>query len=434
MLDAGCVCAELTEEENAVAVKYRSAGDKYLLIEYGPLELDLSLRLRIHALMQWLTNAGLPGLIDVTPGVRSLQLHYDSRQITLCSLVRRLLAAERTLPAAETMSVPSRVVHLPMAWNDSSVKLAIEKYSQSVRKDAPWNPSNVEFIRRINGLGSVEEVCRSVFETSYLVMGLGDVYLGAPAATPIDPRHRLLTTKYNPARTWTAEGTVGIGGVYMCIYGMDSPGGYQLVGRTLPIWNRYGHNDAFKDGKPWLLRFFDQVRYFEVSETELEQIRADFRRGNYALRIEQEEFSLSTYNRFLADNAASIAAFQERQQKAFVAERERWEAMGQTEDTQDWDAPVAAADEDAPPAGQTALTSHIAGNVWKVPVRDGQHVQEGEPLVVLEAMKMEIAVLAPASGIVHAVKVREGKPVKVGQPLIFFEESPALVSIAQSSD
>ncbi|HCW91615.1 MAG TPA: urea amidolyase, partial [Marinobacter sp.] len=40
---------------------------------------------------------------------------------------------------------------------------------------------------------------------SYLVMGLGDVYLGAPVATPLDPRHRLVTTKYNPARTWTAE-------------------------------------------------------------------------------------------------------------------------------------------------------------------------------------------------------------------------------------
>ena len=38
----------------------------------------------------------------------------------------------------------------------------------------------------------------------YLVLGLGDVYLGAPVATPVDPRHRLVTTKYNPARTWTA--------------------------------------------------------------------------------------------------------------------------------------------------------------------------------------------------------------------------------------
>jgi allophanate hydrolase subunit 1 len=82
-------------------------------------------------------------------------------------------------------------------------------------------------MRRINGLASVEDVPKTIFDTSYMILGLGDVYLGAPCAVPVDPRHRLLTSKYNPARTYTAEGTVGIGGVYMCIYGMDSPGGYQ---------------------------------------------------------------------------------------------------------------------------------------------------------------------------------------------------------------
>lgn len=90
--------------------------------------------------------------------------------------------------------------------------------------------------------------------------GLGDVYLGAPCAVPMDPRHRLVTTKYNPARTFTAEGTVGIGGSYMCVYPMDSPGGYQLVGRTLPIWNTFARAGPFSPDKPWLLRFFDQVR------------------------------------------------------------------------------------------------------------------------------------------------------------------------------
>jgi urea carboxylase len=74
-----------------------------------------------------------------------------------------------------------------------------------VRKDAPWCPSNIEFIRRINGLDSIEQVKEIVFSARYIVMGLGDVYLGAPVATPLDPRHRLVTTKYNPARTWTPK-------------------------------------------------------------------------------------------------------------------------------------------------------------------------------------------------------------------------------------
>lgn len=71
---------------------------------------------------------------------------------------------------------------------------------------------------------------------------------------PLDPRHRLVTTKYNPARTSTAENSVGIGGAYLCVYGMEGPGGYQFVGRTLQMWSRY-HEVADFAGKPRLLRF-----------------------------------------------------------------------------------------------------------------------------------------------------------------------------------
>jgi urea carboxylase len=155
---------------------------------------------------------------------------------------------------------------------------------QSVRSDAPWCPSNIEFIRRINGLDSVETVQRILFEASYLVLGLGDVYLGAPVATPIDPRHRLVTTKYNPARTWTPENAVGIGGAYLCVYGMEGPGGYQFVGRTVQMWNRYRQTADFKDGKPWVLRFFDQLRFYPVSESELLELRKDFITGSFKLR------------------------------------------------------------------------------------------------------------------------------------------------------
>ena len=83
--------------------------------------------------------------------------------------------------------------------------------------------ARAEFIRRINDLPDIDAVRQTVFDASYLVMGLGDVYLGAPVATPLDPRHRLVTTKYNPARTWTAENSVGIGGAYLCVYGMEGP-------------------------------------------------------------------------------------------------------------------------------------------------------------------------------------------------------------------
>ena len=197
-----------------------------------------------------------------------------------------------------------------------------------VRADAPWCPWNIEFIRRINGLDDVDDVHRIVFDASYLVLGLGDVYLGAPVATPLDPRHRLVTTKYNPARTWTPENAVGIGGAYLCIYGMEGPGGYQFVGRTVQVWNRDAA--ARTSSRPWLLRPFDQLRFHPVTADELLDQRARQAAGELALRIETTTFRLADHRRFLADHADEIAAFRARQQAAFAAERAAWARAGES--------------------------------------------------------------------------------------------------------
>jgi urea carboxylase len=407
------------DTDNPVAVVYRRAGDKYLLVEYGPLVLDLNLRFRVHALMTQLQADAVPGILDLTPGIRSLQVHYDSRVLPLSRLMELLLAAEKALPAIEDMQVPTRIVHIPLSWDDAATKLAIEKYMQSVRKDAPWCPSNIEFIRRINGLESIEDVKRIVFGASYLVMGLGDVYLGAPVATPVDPRHRLVTTKYNPARTWTPENAVGIGGAYMCVYGMEGPGGYQFVGRTLQMWNRWRQTADFTDGKPWLLRFFDQVRFFPVSAEELLKIREDFPLGRYQLKIEETTFSLREYNQFLSDNNEPIVAFKTQQQASFDAERDRWRASGQAEYASDLTVAEAAPDSelDLPENGR-AIASHVAGNVWKVEVEEGADVKQGDTLLIIESMKMEFAVMAPCDGRIHKVFCREGGQVSAGQDLL----------------
>jgi urea carboxylase len=161
------------------------------------------------------------------------------------------------------------------------------------------------------------------------VLGLGDVYLGAPVATPIDPRHRLVTTKYNPARTWTPENAVGIGGAYLCIYGMEGPGGYQFVGRTLQVYNRFQSTEQFPKGRPWLLQFFDQIQFYPVSAEELLDQRRDFLHGKCDIKIEDTQFQMGDYQRFLNDNEESIRQFKSRQQNAFEDERQRWVDSGQ---------------------------------------------------------------------------------------------------------
>jgi urea carboxylase len=318
------------------------------------------------------------------------------------------------------LRAPSRIVHLPLSWDDPACQLAIDKYMTTVRKDAPWCPSNLEFIRRINDLDSIDAVKRIVFDASYLVMGLGDVYLGAPVATPLDPRHRLVTTKYNPARTWTAENSVGIGGAYLCVYGMEGPGGYQFVGRTLQMWNRYREVADFA-GRPYLLRFFDQIRFYEVSADELLRIREAFPLGRYPLKIEETELSLADYQAFLEREADDIAQFRTRQQAAFQAERQRWHEAGSNEDT--LEPPVAADAEIAPLTdGQIAVDSEIAGNLWQVRVEPGATVEAGDVLLVIESMKMEISVIAPCAGTIGEIHVAPGSPVRAGQRVVVIDQ------------
>ncbi|WP_375123237.1 urea carboxylase [Pseudomonas sp. LW8] len=397
----------------------RVSGDTHLLLEIGAPELDLVLRFRAHALMQALESQALHGVIDLTPGIRSLQVHYQPEQLPLADLLGTIAGEWDAVCAAKDLQVPSRIVHLPLSWDDPACQLAIEKYMTTVRKDAPWCPSNLEFIRRINDLPNLDEVQRTVFDASYLVMGLGDVYLGAPVATPLDPRHRLVTTKYNPARTWTAENSVGIGGAYMCVYGMEGPGGYQFVGRTLQMWNRYREVAAF-DGKPWLLRFFDQIRFYPVSAEELLRIRRDFPLGRFDLNIEHSQLNLADYQAFLSQEAAGISAFRAQQQGAFKAERERWIASGQAHF--DSEEAVPDASEEAPlESGEHSVDSHIAGNLWQVQVEAGQRVAAGDVLVILESMKMEIPVLAPLAGVVREIRVQPGSAVRAGQRVVVLE-------------
>lgn len=405
-------------------VVYRRQGDRNLLVEYGPIVLDLELRLRVHALMLELQAMALPGVIDITPGIRSMQIHYDSRILSQGRLLQALADAEERLGGLDDFEIPSRVVHLPLSWKDPAIYETINKYMASVRDDAPWCPDNIEFIRRVNGLASEDDVRRIVFDARYLVMGLGDVYLGAPVATPVDPRHRLVTTKYNPARTWTPPNVVGIGGAYMCIYGMEGPGGYQLFGRTIQVWNTWRQTGAFTDGKPWLLRFFDQVQFFPVSAEELTEWRRDFPLGRREIEVTTETFRLSDYRKFLADNADSIGQFQARRQAAFDAERADWQRRGEFDRvaalTQEADAPTASAAIEVPD-GAELVEAPLGGSVWKMLVQPGDKVEKGAVIAVIEAMKTECDVASPEAGTVRAVYAAERQAIAAGAPMIALE-------------
>ncbi len=396
-------------------ITIRRAGDEDILIEFGEMALDFELRLRVQALRDALAAQKILGVIDLTPGIRSLQIHFDADRISLAEVFAALEATLPTLPAPEDMVVESRILYLPLSWNDPQIQLAMRKYQETTRPDAPWCPDNIEFIRRINGLASIDEVKRIIFDAAYVVLGLGDVYLGAPVATPFDPRHRLVTTKYNPARPWTPQNAVGIGGAYMCIYGMEGPGGYQLFGRTIQVWNTHRETPPFAPGHPWLLRHFDQIRFFEVTNEELEEARAQFLHGKYPLRIEAQTFSLGEYKAFCAANAESIATFQTAQRAAFAAEREDWAAKGlNTFEEVEAEPPP----EESPLApGQRAIAAPVPGSIWQILVQPGEKIAAGDVIAIIESMKMEVQVRSPASGILHSLSAARGQIVRAGQRL-----------------
>ncbi len=414
------VLGRVPEGAGRPAVTYRRSGDDNLLVEYGDMVLDLGLRARVHALHQHIEQLRVPGIVDLTPGIRSLQIKVDPSVLPTSKLLDRVQEFEAALPASSELVVPSRTVRLPLSWDDPATREAIERYMAGVRDDAPWCPWNIEFIRRINGLDSVNDVFDTVFNAEYLVLGLGDVYLGAPVATPLDPRHRLVTTKYNPARTWTPENAVGIGGAYMCIYGMEGPGGYQFVGRTTQVWSRYADSAPFEPGSPWLLRFFDRISWYPVSPEELLDLRADMAAGRgRGVEIEDGTFSLADHERFLEENRESVTAFREKQGAAFAVERQAWADAGEFDRAEAFAAVVApAANEVVVPEGGSLVSAPFAASVWKVDVAEGDRVLKGQPLVSLEAMKMETVMEAPCDGVVLRVLPAAGSQVVAGEAVV----------------
>ncbi|MCW2805413.1 MAG: uca [Propionibacteriaceae bacterium] len=412
----------LAHQPGEVSITVRRSGDANLLVEYGEMRLDLAARMRIHALAQAIedarTSGEFRGVLELTPGIRSLQIHVDPAVCQAESLVDQLLAVNAELPPSHQLRVPSRTVHLPLSWDDPATREAITRYMNGVRDDAPWCPWNIEFIRRINGLSSVDDVFRTVFDAEYLVLGLGDVYLGAPVATPVDPRHRLVTTKYNPARTWTPQNAVGIGGAYLCIYGMEGPGGYQFVGRTVQVWSTLRQRGAFEPGVPQLLRYFDRIKWDPVSPEELLAMRADQAAGRLPLRITEGEFSMAEYEQFLAANDESIAEFRARQSAAFESERKAWVTSGEFERAAQATSTEAQTADLVVPDGCEAVEAQFAANVFRIDVASGDTVSAGQTLLAVEAMKMEASVTAPFDGVVVEVLTKPGAEVRPGTALV----------------
>jgi len=67
------------------------------------------------------------------------------------------------------------------------------------------------------------------------------------------------------------------------------------------------------------------------------------------------------------------------------------------------------------------IKAHITGVVFQVTAKPGERLQAGDPIIVLESMKMEIPVEAPRAGSVKEIRVHEGQTIQEGETVAIFE-------------
>lgn len=308
--------AEIPARDGRPQAVYRSAGDRFMLVELGEMELDLTLNFRVLGLNRALREAEMGGVIETIPALRSILIHYDSTKLAPADLIRQVDDRYAALPPVTNLTIPSRRMTLPMAFNDQWTRADIARYVQYIRKDAPniINGNNIEYAAIYNGLKDAEEFVAYVMATEWWNSANG-FFPGLPFMYPLDPRYAVVIPKYNPTRPWTPEGAVGIAGPCLAIYPVPSPGGYQLLGRTLPIYDPQQRNPAFT-ANPILMQPGDRVTFTRVGDDELIALREQVYAGSYVYQIEEGSLDVGGYLRHLDVITVETAAFRRRQEAA----------------------------------------------------------------------------------------------------------------------
>jgi urea carboxylase len=299
-----CVLARHEHDGGKPTMTYRAAGDWYLLVEYGEMELDLALNFFVHSVDARLRDGLIAGVGETSPGFRSVLVAFDAGVIAVRDLITELERVHADLPGADQLVLPSRIIRLPAAFDDTASRDAVARYNKTIRPDAPncAGGSNIDYTLRYNGLDSLDDLAHSVTSTDLWVGFIG-FFPGLPFMFPLDPRHVLFAPKYNPTRTWTAEGAIGLGGPCYSIYPVESPGGYQLLGRTIPVYDINRRNKVF-EADPLLLRPGDRIRFHQVEEGELLEMFEAVHADRYDYRIEEEAFDVAAHLAWCASHQA----------------------------------------------------------------------------------------------------------------------------------
>lgn len=230
-------------------VKFLLTGDTSVSVEFGN-EISEEINKKIRAFNIALAKYPIPGIVETVPTYRSLMIHYDPRVVLYEDMVRQL----KTLMSkvAHVQIPPSDVIEIPVLYGGEA------------------GPD----------LGTVAEHCR-LFEyeviqihtsVDYLIHMLGFTP-GFPYLGGMD--ERIAAPRLKQPRVKIPAGSVGIAGIQTGIYPVDSPGGWQLIGRT-PL-RLYAPNRA----EPVLCKAGEYIRFRSITQAEFDIIAAQEAAGVY---------------------------------------------------------------------------------------------------------------------------------------------------------
>lgn len=273
---------------------FRPGGDRYMLIEFGN-EMNLELNFMAQGLATAIAEQKTKGVIETAPCFASMLIHYEPDEISYADLSRELERLIAALGPSDDIELESRVFYFPTVYLDPWTRECVQDY---IAKIAP-KQTDPEFVAELNGLTDVQQFVRVHSGTEYWVAALG-FWPGLPFMMALDPRCKLTAPKYNPPRTWTPKGTVGMGGASTAIYPEHLPGGYQIFGRIpVPIWDPEKRFDVFTDSI-CLFRPGDRVKFVPCTVEEFEEAERRVADGSYVYNVvEYQKFSVRQYKRWV---------------------------------------------------------------------------------------------------------------------------------------
>jgi urea carboxylase len=377
--------------ENTPQVRYRQGGDDHILIEYGNESFDLNHRCRVTALENTLNSTSTPSsiksaLYNTVGCCTTLLIYYNGAALPRSDLVAHLQSIESSLGDLRNTKVPTRIFKLPISFESKLQDEATERYMTNQRPHAPYLPDNLKFVAENNAF--TPQQLKDIYLTGQFMAVVVGFFCGNTVSLPVDPRQRISAPKMNPSRVFTPEGTVGWAGSCMSIYPVDSPGGYQMTGRTIPCWDYYSYKPGF-DNQPWIFKDFDILTFYQVSEQELDVLLGKFRAGKFEWEYEEVMFDMDAHNRLLQETKEEVRAIREKQAiaqdamtKAENESLERWRREKAENQVDESTVEKLLEDE-----AIVRVDAPVDANVWKVEVKEGDEV-DGSKVVRIPLVRM----------------------------------------------